>query len=462
MLMLSSVNLQSRNSEIAIRVTNLSKVYQVYDRPGDRLKQSVLPRLQKNFGLAPRKYYREFWALKEVSFEVRKGETVGIIGRNGSGKSTLLKIICGTIYPTVGQVETNGRVAALLELGSGFNPEFTGRDNVFLSAAICGCTREEINSKLDDICNFADIGHYIDQPVKTYSSGMLVRLAFSVIAHVNAELLIIDEALAVGDVFFTQKCMRFLRNFMKTGTVLFVSHDTGAVINLCNRSIRLKNGLLINSGSTKEVVESYLEDNYAINNTTTSGNSNKKNTNISKKTCTPRDMRSDFLNQTNLRNDIKIFQFTENGKSFGKGGARISNVNLNDKDSIPLAWIVGGELSQLIIEFENEEKLENPIIGFQIKDHLGQVIFGDSTYLTYYEHNITVSENRGGHAVFEFRMPVLPVGDYSIAVAIAVGTQEKHIQQHWIHDAVILKSINSSICHGLIGIPMNRIELEIE
>lgn len=222
----------SSDDNIAIRVSNLSKCYQIYNAPRDRLKQFVLPRLHRLAGRAPKQYFREFWALRDVSFEIKKGETVGIIGRNGSGKSTLLQMICGTLNPTSGSIQTNGRIAALLELGSGFNPEFTGRENVYMNASVLGLRNEEIDTRFEDIVTFSDIGDFIEQPVKTYSSGMMVRLAFAVIAHVDAEILVVDEALAVGDAFFTQKCMRFLRNFMKTGTILFVSHDTGAVVNL--------------------------------------------------------------------------------------------------------------------------------------------------------------------------------------------------------------------------------------
>ena len=194
--------------DVAIRVQNISKCYHLYDHPRNRLYQSVVPRFQRIIGRAPSTFFREFWALKDVSFEVKRGETVGIIGRNGSGKSTLLQIICGTLSPTSGLVETHGRVAALLELGSGFNPEFTGRENVYMNGSVIGLSRDEIDTRFDDIVAFADIGEFIDQPVKTYSSGMYVRLAFAVIAHVNADILVIDEALAVGDVFFVQKCMQ--------------------------------------------------------------------------------------------------------------------------------------------------------------------------------------------------------------------------------------------------------------
>ena len=194
---------------------------------------------------------------------MRRGQTLGVIGCNGLDKSTLLQIICGTLYPTQGEVRVQGRVAALLELGSGFNPEFTGRENIFFNAGVLGQAEEVTRARLAAIEAFADIGEFIDQPVKTYSSGMLVRLAFAVIAHVDADVLVIDEALAVGDAFFTQKCMRFLRGFMQTGTVLFVSHDTNAVKSLCNHAIWLDQGRLRQQGTPKEVCEAYLRELYA-------------------------------------------------------------------------------------------------------------------------------------------------------------------------------------------------------
>ncbi|HTD28442.1 MAG TPA: ABC transporter ATP-binding protein, partial [Xanthomonadaceae bacterium] len=201
----------------AIRLHRISKCYQIYDRPESRLKQSIIPRMQRLFGRPMSCYYREFWALRDISFEVRKGETLGVIGRNGSGKSTLLQIMCGTLTPTEGDVEVGGRVAALLELGSGFNPEFTGHENIYMSGAVLGLSRADVDARYEDIVAFADIGDFIGQPVKTYSSGMYVRLAFAVIAHADADILVIDEALSVGDVFFGQKCMRFLRQFQKKG-----------------------------------------------------------------------------------------------------------------------------------------------------------------------------------------------------------------------------------------------------
>jgi lipopolysaccharide transport system ATP-binding protein len=248
-------------NDIAIRVSNLGKCYQIYDTPRDRLKQFVIPRLQRLAGQTTKQYFREFWALKDVSFEVKKGETVGIIGRNGSGKSTLLQVICGTLSPTSGSLETHGRIAALLELGSGFNLEFTGRENVFMNGAILGFSHEEIKARFEDIAAFADIGEFIEQPVKIYSSGMLVRLAFAVSVCVDPDILIIDEALSVGDAVFQFRCMDRLRKLTSSGTTLiFVSHDMGMVKNFCHHVLYLHKGQERARGAADEMAELYFLD----------------------------------------------------------------------------------------------------------------------------------------------------------------------------------------------------------
>src|SRR5690349_312600 len=234
-------------SSEAVTVSHIGKRFEIYEKPHHRLLQGLFR--------GRRQFFREFWALRDVSFAVPKGETLAIIGRNGSGKSTLLQIICGTLAPTMGNVDVAGRVAGLLELGTGFNPEFTGREHVFLNATVLGLTREETAARFDDIAAFADIGSFIDQPVKTYSSGMYVRLAFSVIAHVDADILIVDEALSVGDAYFSQKCMRFLRKFREHGTLLFVSHDSGAVVNLCNRAVWLEQGRMRGMGDARVICD---------------------------------------------------------------------------------------------------------------------------------------------------------------------------------------------------------------
>lgn len=221
-------------SKRVLHVENVTKNYISYAKP--------IYRLYSFFFKPKPSWQSEFQALKNISFSLQKGETVGIIGRNGSGKSTLLQTIVGTLATSSGSVQSSGRIAALLELGAGFNPEFTGRENVYLNGTIYGLSREQVDQRFADIEKFADIGSFIDQPVKTYSSGMFVRLAFAVIAHVDADILIIDEALAVGDALFAQKCMRFLEGFKENGTILFVSHDSGAVTSLCDRAIWLDSG----------------------------------------------------------------------------------------------------------------------------------------------------------------------------------------------------------------------------
>jgi lipopolysaccharide transport system ATP-binding protein len=447
------------SDEIAVRVTQLSKRYEIYESPRDRLKQFVLPRLQRRSGRPAKQYFREFWAVKEVSFEIKKGETVGIIGRNGSGKSTLLQMICGTLHPTAGSIETHGRIAALLELGSGFNPEFTGRENVYMNASVLGLSNEDITARFADIVAFADIGDFIEQPVKTYSSGMMVRLAFAVIAHVDADILVIDEALAVGDAFFTQKCMRFLRNFMKTGTVLFVSHDTSSIKNLCNYAVWLEKGEVLQEGTPKEVCELYLqaffEAEQGKSSTTTLKTFRKTD-----ETLPVKDQRLEFINASNLRNDLQVFKFDPDAHSFGLGGALIEDVCLLDKKGDALAWIVGGEQVTLRINVRINQPLDSPIVGFYIKDRLGQTLFGDNTFLSYRDQAVLCQEGNMLQANFIFQMPLLPSGDYSITTAVANGTQQLHDQHHWIHDAVLFKSESSSVVTGLIGIPMLEVTLE--
>ena len=240
------------SDDVVIQVDHVSKFYKLYDRPVDRLKESLNP-----WG---RKYHKDFAALRDVSFEVRAGETVGILGKNGSGKSTLLKIITGIVTPSAGSVQVSGKVAALLELGAGFNPEFTGIENIYMNGTVMGFSRPEIEARLDDIVSFADIGEFIYQPVKMYSSGMFARLAFSVNANVNPDILIVDEALAVGDMFFQAKCVDKMKRMLDDGvTILFVSHDTGAVKSLCRRGLLLNQGTLVLDGRADLAVEQYFQ-----------------------------------------------------------------------------------------------------------------------------------------------------------------------------------------------------------
>lgn len=441
--------------EVAIKVENLSKCYQIYDQPQDRLKQSVYPYFQKLIGHQPKKYYREFWALKDVSFEIKRGETFGIVGKNGAGKSTLLQIICGTLNPTFGSAQTFGRVAALLELGSGFNPEFSGRENIYINATLLGLTKQQIDQRFGKIAEFADIGEFIERPVKTYSSGMYVRLAFAVIAHVDADILVIDEALAVGDVFFTQKCMRFLREFTKKGTLIFVTHDTSSVMSFCTSAIWLEKGQTRLASSAKEVCEAYLEKLNDVKITAPtpvqliSPESHQKVTDFG-------DMRQIFVNQTNLRNDLEVFLFSEIANFFGTDQVGILDVFLGSENGSPMSWVVGGEIVELSIVANCKTAIDNPIIGFVVRDKLGQTLFGDNTFLTHQNFHPSSSVLT---ATFSFRMPVMPIGDYTISVAVAEGTQNIHTMHTWVHDALVFKSHASSAATGLLGIPMLKILL---
>lgn len=239
-------------SDIAIKVDNISKLYKLYDKPADRFKEAL--------GLTKEKKYKEHFALADVSFEVKKGETVGIIGTNGSGKSTILKIITGVLNPTSGNVDVSGRISALLELGAGFNMEYTGIENIYLNGTMMGYSREEVDGKLQTILDFADIGDFVNQPVKTYSSGMFVRLAFAVAINIDPEILIVDEALSVGDVFFQAKCYHKFDEFKKAGkTILFVSHDLGSIAKYCDRVVLLNNGVKMAEGEPKEIIDLYKQ-----------------------------------------------------------------------------------------------------------------------------------------------------------------------------------------------------------
>ena len=442
------------SSNVVIRAQNLGKCYEVYKKPVDRIWQQFVGKRKK--------LYREFWALSGVDFEVRRGETVGIIGRNGSGKSTLLQLICGTLTPTEGSVQVHGKVAALLELGAGFNPDFTGRENVILNASIMGLSRKQIDDKFGSIISFADIGEFIDQPVRSYSSGMYVRLAFAIAAHLDADILVVDEALAVGDAFFTQKCMRFLREFKKHGTVLFVSHDTESILSLCHRAIWLEHGKVKKIGTAKDVAEAYLEAYFEANqgaSNLASGGQRSPSKEVQKSSI--RDQRLQYINSSNLRNDLEIFSFDPESAGFGRGEARIIHVGLADEDDHQLSWVVGGEMVKLCVGVDFFNDLSSIILGFYIKNNLGQMIFGDNTYLTYALDPITVSSGDYIKAVFNFQMPILPVGNYSITAAVASGTQDEHVQHHWIHDALIFKSHSSHVSSGLVGVPMKNISMTL-
>ena len=443
---------------LALDIDGLGKCFHIYDKPGDRLRQFIYPRLSRLVGQPAKSYHRDFWALQHLDLQVKKGETIGIIGRNGSGKSTLLQMVCGTLEPTRGEVRVQGRIAALLELGAGFNPEFSGRDNVYMNAALLGLTDEQIAERFASIEAFADIGEFINQPVKTYSSGMYVRLAFAVIAHVDADILVVDEALAVGDAVFTQKCMRFLRSFMERGTLLFVSHDTASIKSLCDRVVWINKGQVMQVGATKEVCDSYMQFCYEA----------EQGSGPVDAPAAPQveavqqefhDQRRDFFRSEPLRNDIEVFRFNPDAPSFGLGGARITDVWLMDAERRPLNWVVGGEPVTLRVHAQCLQALQSPIVGFVIKDRTGQAVFGDNSYLSYLGAPVACASGQWLQAEFSFDMPRMPVGHYAIDIALADGSQHDHVQHHWIQDALHFKSESTNVATGLLGIPMRRIAL---
>lgn len=460
------------SSELAIGARGLTKSYLRYANPQDRLKQAVYPRMQRALrplaGLlgtaatTERVYFTRFWALKGIDFEVARGETVGIIGKNGSGKSTLLKLVCGTLAPTEGEIKVNGRIAALLELGSGFNPEFTGRENIYLNASVLGLTRVETDARIGDIIGFADIGDFVDQPVKSYSSGMAMRLAFAVIAHVDADVLVIDEALAVGDAYFQQKCLRWLRQFREKGTVLFCGHDTGAILSFCHHAIWLDKGAVRMKGSAKEVCEAYN----AFIQVATMGLPEhvvklaKPRPSLVADAGKPDAVAEGAAGAGGQTTAVVIppppedrrpviFDNLEGSSSFGSGLARIASVTMTSTDGADLTWIVGGEEVVITARIEIDGEIDRPIVGFHVKDRLGQPIFGDNTYQTYLSSPLTLNPTEMLTANFRFRLPYLQSGRYAVTVAIASGTLETHIQHHWLHDAYFF-DVHSPFKNGVM------------
>lgn len=455
-------------SDLAISIKGLSKAYRIWRDPSARLKAplwdtvgSLVPTFLRPKALKQRlshggtsRYYTDFFALDKLDLEIKKGEAIGIIGRNGSGKSTLLQMIAGTLTPTTGQIQVHGRVAALLELGSGFNPEFTGRENVFLNASVLGLSEEQTAQKLDAILEFADIGDFVDQPVKTYSSGMTMRLAFAVIAHVDADILIVDEALAVGDVFFVQKCMRFIRKFKENGTLLIVTHDTSTVQSLCDRAVWLHHGECKGEGDAKVVTENYLEATYAetqgvqlFNIKAKQRKTNEKHTELVPDT-----------SQIDPTTSLKFFNQIENSDGWTTRKAAITNVSILGTNDRPLAQAKGGEKIKISITAQADEPINSPIIGWFIKDRQGQSLFGEHSY-TYTQQPFILHSDEKVTAEFHFHLPLLPNGDYAMTVSIAEGDPETHVQHHWLHDAVIFKVTSTKLRYGLVGIPFEHVSI---
>ncbi|MFM0078442.1 ABC transporter ATP-binding protein [Paraburkholderia sediminicola] len=434
------------SSDIAIKVESLSKCYHIYDKPRDRLMQ-MLTRGRK-------KYFREFWALKDVSLEIKRGETIGIVGRNGSGKSTLLQLICGTLNPTNGLIKTNGRVAALLELGAGFNPEFTGRENVYMAASLYGLTREMVDARFDKIASFADIGDFIEQPVKVYSSGMYVRLAFAVIAHVDADILVVDEALSVGDAVFTQKCMRFIRAFQEKGTLLFVSHDMSSVLNLCRKAIWLGNGKIQQIGNAKDVAEAYLQ--YTLQQVY--GN-DAVLTSMNDEGAPPAGIEPPAV--VDYGASFAVADNFAAAKGWKSGAAEVLGVHLARLDGGPEGVFRGGERVSMTIRARAIQELDRPILGFLVRDRLGQDLFGENT-LPFTELNpLPVPAGKEFVGTFNFRLPMLPNGEYLVMASVAEGDQHTNVQHHYLHDALLIMVSSSQVRWGLVGVPFEKVSMNL-
>ncbi len=421
--------------EIAISLKNVSKCYKRYARPVDRLKEILLP---------GKSQAQEFWALRDISLEVSKGETLGIIGQNGSGKSTLLQIIARTLTPTTGEVSINGRVSALLELGSGFNPEFTGRQNVFFNGQILGLSKEEIQAKYDEIAAFADIGDFIDQPVKTYSSGMFVRLAFAVAVSVNPDILIVDEALAVGDIYFQQKCFDRIRSLKHRGTtLLFVSHDSGAVHKLCNRALLLETGALVLDAKPRQVIDLYEA-----------------------KLLQKKDIQPDAVEIQVMSSSHKTI--SQEDKDYLGVSLEIQEVVINNPEVVikfikfldetdrEIEVVVSEQFLQISIGVLFLQSFDDPHIGFKIRERTGEVIFETNTYCMGQQLG-RVESDTFLEIRFKFDVPLVE-GEYTITLGIADGVigessfKRTLVYAHNVAMLKVLRNKDSILWSGIVNL----------
>jgi len=411
-------------SDIVIGVENLTKIYPMFNNKSDRLKEAL--------SLTRKKYHSDFYALNDINFEVKKGETLGIIGQNGSGKSTLLKILSGVLTQTSGKVEVSGKISALLELGAGFNPEMTGLENIYLNGTIMGYTREEMQGKINQIIKFADIGQFINQPVKMYSSGMFVRLAFSVAINVEPQILIVDEALAVGDMRFQQKCFREIERFRKNGTVIMVSHDLVSIAQFCKNALWINDGKIEYYGGAKSTVEKYSD--YIINSL------DQKPTYVEPKSNAP--IQSE-KNRT-------LIPLAENLEIAGNGEASIISSGLFDMQNNLVKTLYPDNLYKFAAKVSFKKQLSDVIFGIEVKNKLGVVIFGINSDMMGINMDPQSDVCEYGCS---FVMPKLISGEYSLSAAIASGTLKMHVQHCWVHDIVIFNLIsNDSHMGGMVYI----------
>ena len=401
-------------SDVAISVENISKMYKLYDNPMDRLKEGL--------GLTRQKRYKEHFALRDVSFQVHRGETVGIIGTNGSGKSTILKIITGVLNPTQGQVHVNGRISALLELGAGFNGEYSGIENVYLNGTMIGFSKEEIDAKLQDILDFADIGDFVHQPVKTYSSGMFVRLAFAVAINIDPEILIVDEALSVGDVFFQAKCYRKFEEFKKSGkTILFVSHDLSSIGKYCDRVVLLNKGEKLAEGDAKEMVNLYrrvlvnqheqpvVEQKAEETAENAEQNPGQEQNNGEGKT-------TQSVSKIKGAGSLEKMKLNLNPKvlEYGSKLADIEDFSIKDDNGMITHVIEKGQEFSVRMKIRFYADISEPIFAFTIKDLKGTELTGTNTM---YENTPLKPQKKGDvrEVVFTQKMP-LEAGEYMLCL----------------------------------------------
>jgi ABC-type polysaccharide/polyol phosphate transport system ATPase subunit len=404
------------SGEVVISIENVGKMYKLYDKPVDRLKDTLSWRFGKTYG-------REFWALQDINLKVHQGETVGILGRNGAGKSTLLQIISGVLQPTTGTVAIKGRVSALLELGSGFNPEYSGRENVYMNGAILGFTQAEIDERYDEIVSFADIGQFIDQPVKLYSSGMFVRLAFAVATSLDAEILLVDEVLAVGDVFFRQKCYRRLETLRQNGvSIILVSHAMNEVEQFCERAIHLHNGQVAFSGSAIEAVKRYYiyqqNPDFTLAPSSALGHSLSASEPGSKTLPWPQP--AAFL-------DISGLAQVSSGKAFCRSLA------ITDQDFQPCRMFQQGETAHFFFEFDLQEDIEVPIGGVEFVNDKGMIVHGKNSLLAGSQAPAFVPKGSRVRFHQEIALEVQP-GEYTLNLGLTtISSRDYQLRAMYSH-----------------------------
>ncbi|MBE5927838.1 MAG: ABC transporter ATP-binding protein [Lachnospiraceae bacterium] len=393
-------------SDNAIEVKNISKMYKLYDKKSDRFKEAL--------GLTKKKCYHEHYALNDVSFEVKKGETVGIIGTNGSGKSTILKIITGVLQPTAGELNVDGRISALLELGAGFNMEYTGIENIYLNGTMMGFDKSEIDKRLDDILQFADIGEFVHQPVKTYSSGMFVRLAFAVAINIDPEILIVDEALSVGDVFFQVKCYHKFEEFKKLGkTILFVSHDLGSISKYCDRVILLNKGKKISEGLPKQIVDEYKQ--ILVN--------EEQELDVAKED------KPLVGNDTGWMQDLVV---NPERLDYGEKKAEIVDFAIVDDKGRITSNIEKGTEFEVRFRVKFHQKIEEPIFAFTIKDVQGTEVTGTNTM---YENVSTGTVEAGEERIISFKQRMTLQGrNYVLALGCVGFNNSRFVVYHRLYD----------------------------